>query len=195
MDYFLKKDISYSFEGKTFEFGVTESLFSTFNIDHGTDILLRSIAIDNPKTILDLGCGYGPLGTILASKYPESSVTMTDRDLLAVRYSQINIVRNHIQNATVLGSLGFEQIKNENFDLIVSNIPARIGEDAITSEFFLEPTRHLNIGGTYWFVIISGLNHLLIRVAKKNDLKFHEVRKRKGHIVYKFCNTSTTCSA
>ncbi len=186
MDSYFKKDIIYSFEGKTFEFGVTESLFSTFNIDHGTDILLRSIASDNPKAILDLGCGYGPLGIMLASKYPESSVTMTDRDLLAVRYSQINVERNNIKNATVLGTLGFEQIKSQSYDLIVSNIPARIGEDAITSEFFLEPTKHLNVSGTYWFVIITALNHLLIRVAKKNDLKFHEVRKRKGHIVYKF---------
>jgi 16S rRNA G1207 methylase RsmC len=195
MDSYFKKGITYSFEGKTFEFGVTESLFSTFNIDHGTDILLRSITHDNPKTILDLGCGYGPLGIMLASKYPESSVTLTDRDLLAVRYSQINIERNNIKNATVLGSLGFEQIKDDSYDLIVSNIPAKIGEDAITSEFFLEPTKHLNVGGTYWFVIVTALNHLLIRVSKKSDLKFHEIRKRRGHIVYKFCRTSNTASA
>ena len=41
MDLYFKKDIIYSFEGKTFEFGVTESLFSTFDIDHGTDFYLE----------------------------------------------------------------------------------------------------------------------------------------------------------
>ncbi len=114
---------------------------------------------------------------------------MIDRDLLAVRFSQINIERNNIKNAVVLGSFGFEQINDDKYDLIVSNIPARIGEDAITSEFFLEPTKHLNVGGAYWFVIVSGLNHLLIRVAKQNDLKFKQIRKRKGHMVYKFTNS------
>jgi len=72
MDIYFKKEIIYKFEGKELRFYVGETLFSTFDIDHGTDIFLRSIAPKNsPKTILDIGCGYGPIGISLATKFPK----------------------------------------------------------------------------------------------------------------------------
>lgn len=52
--------------------------FSTFAIDHGTDMLVRHMVLHNPKKILDLGCGYGPMGVILAKTTPDAEVTMVD---------------------------------------------------------------------------------------------------------------------
>src|SRR5687768_12074497 len=113
MDVYLKKEIVYSFEGHNFKFDVGNTLFSTFDLDYGTDILLRAINTDNPKTILDMGCGYGPIGIILAHKYPKSQVTMVDKDLLAVRFTKQNITKNDISNAEVLGSIGMEKISDK----------------------------------------------------------------------------------
>src|SRR5437867_3725985 len=111
MDIYFKKEITYSFEGKVFKFDVGNTLFSTFELDHGTDVLLRAISLEQkPTTILDLGCGYGPIGIILGNKYPKAFVTMVDRDLLAVRYSILNIEKNNIQNAEVFGSVGVEKV-------------------------------------------------------------------------------------
>ncbi|MDO8639035.1 MAG: methyltransferase [Candidatus Daviesbacteria bacterium] len=184
MDIYFKKEITYSFAGEKFKFEVGNTLFSTFGIDHGTDVLIRAIDSENPKTILDLGCGYGPLGIILAKKFSQAQVTMVDRDLLAVRYTGNNIKKNNITNVTVFGSIGMEQVSDQKFDLIVSNIPAKIGDEAIAEEFILNPFKHLNIGGEYWFVVVNALNHLVPSVGRKNKLNIKEIRKRNGHTVY-----------
>ena len=78
-----------------------------------------------------------------------------------------------------------EQVKNMSFDLIVSNIPAKIGEEAIINEFILEPVKHLNRDGEFWFVVVSKLNQLIKRVGKQNKLDFKKISKRRGHTVYK----------
>ena len=185
MDSYYKKTIVYLHEGRKFEFDIATNLFSSFDVDHGTDLLIRSIELHNPKTILDLGCGYGPIGIVLAYKLPLSVVTLSDSNLLSVRYTQINLKKNNIKNAVVVPSLGLEQFKNQYFDLIVSNIPARIGEEAIVNEFILEPIKHLNPEGEFWFVVVSKLNQLIKRVGKQNKLDFKKISKRRGHTVYK----------
>jgi len=185
MDVYYKKEIIYSFAGIEFTFAIANTLFSTFDLDHGTDIFIRAIQTDSPKSILDLGCGYGPLEIILAKTNPQAQVVMVDRDLLAVRYAKYNLTKNSITNATVLGSLGLEAVKDQTFDLIVSNIPAKIGDEAIKQEFILDPFANLNPGGEYWIVIVSSLNRLIPKVARENNLHLEEVRRRKGHIVYK----------
>ncbi len=185
MDVYFKKEITYSFEGDKFKFDVGNTLFSTFDLDHGTDVLLRAISLDNPKTILDIGCGYGPIGIVLAKKYPQAQVTTVDKDLLAVRYTKLNIEKNNIHNAEVLGSVGMEQIQDKTFDLIVSNIPAKIGDEAITQEFILTPYEHLNPGGELWVVVVNALNRLIPKIGRQHQLNMKEVKKRSGHSVYR----------
>lgn len=186
MDVYFKKEIVYPFGGKKFLFDVGETLFSTFAIDHGTDILIRSIVPEvKPKRILDLGCGYGPIGIVLAHKFPDSQVVMADRDLLAVRYANYNIKKNGVGNATAMGSVGMEAVNDQGFDLIVSNVPAKIGDEAITQEFILEPFKHLNVGGELWMVVVNKLNRLIPKVGRENELNLKWVRNRKGHTVYR----------
>jgi len=186
MDIYYKKSINYSYKEIDFTFDIGNTLFSTFDLDHGTDILIRSIIPNNPKSILDIGCGYGPLGIMLAKTNPQATVSLVDRDLLAVRYSNYNIEKNGVTNAKAIGSLGVEVVKNQMFDLIVSNIPAKIGDEAIKEEFVLEPLNCLNPDGEYWVVVVSALNRLIPKIARENDLRVEEVRKRHGHTVYKF---------
>jgi 16S rRNA (guanine1207-N2)-methyltransferase len=186
MDDYFKKEIIYPFEGQKFRFDVGETLFSTFDIDHGTDVLLRSISPKKiPLKILDLGCGYGPIGIVLGNKYPDAKVVLVDRDLLAVRYATYNIAKNNITNATALGSLGIEAVKDITFDLIVSNIPAKIGDEAISQEFILDPYTCLNPNGEYWIVVVSALNRLIPHVIEKYHMDMKYIRKRNGHTVYK----------
>jgi 16S rRNA G1207 methylase RsmC len=192
MDLYFKKEIVYPFEGKKFYFDLGETLFSTFAVDHGTDILLRSIAPENPPaTILDLGCGYGPIGIVLADKYPAAKVTLLDRDLLAVRYSNLNIEKNRLPNAKAFGSIGMEAIPDQKFDLIVSNIPAKIGDAAIIREFILTPYQQLNSGGELWIVVVNALNRLIPKTGKYDThLNVKEIRKRSGHTVYRIGRSS-----
>ena len=184
MDPYFKKQIIYTHRSYTFTFDVGHTLFSSFEVDEGTDVFLRFLQPDEPRVILDLGCGYGPIGIILAKLYGAAQVVMADKDLLAVRYALHNIAHNAITNAQVVGSVGMESVPDLPYDLVVSNIPAKIGDVAIEQEFLLEPYRRLVPGGSYWFVVVSGLNHLIPRLGQKHQLKLKEVKKRAGHSVY-----------
>ena len=185
MDLYFKKEIIYPYQGEKFRFDVANTLFSTFEMDHGTDALLRALELKNPKTILDLGCGYGPIGIILARKNPDAQVTLLDVNLLAVRYTKINIEKNHVTNAIAAGSVGMEYVSDKTFDLILSNIPAKIGDTAITQDFILTPYQHLNPGGELWVVVINSLNRFVPGVGRKNQLSMKEIKRRRGHTVYR----------
>lgn len=64
--------------------------------------------------------------------------------------------------------------------LIVSNIPAKIGDESITEDFIRQPIAHLNSGGELWVVVVNKLNRLLPKLGGLF------IRNRKGHTVYKF---------
>lgn len=185
MDSYFKKEIVYPYKGIRFVFDVAEELFSTFAIDHGTDMLLRNIVVNNSKSILDLGCGYGPIGIVIAKTNPNAQVTMVDTNLLAVRYANYNIKKNEITNAIAIGSVGMEAVLDRTFDLIACNIPAKIGDEAITQEFILIPLEHLNPGGELWIVVVNALNHLIPRLSSKYGFNMKLIRKRSGHSLYK----------
>jgi 16S rRNA G1207 methylase RsmC len=185
MDTYFKKEIIYPYKGIRFVFDVANELFSTFAIDHGTDMLLRHIVLVDPRTILDLGCGYGPIGICLAKTNPQTKVTMVDADLLAVRYADINIKKNNVDNVRVLGSVGVEAVVDQKFDVVVSNIPAKIGDKAIIEEFVLKPLSLLTPNGDLYVVIVSALNHLIPTLKGRYHLSVDLIRKRNGHFLYK----------
>src|SRR5262245_33008562 len=161
VDCYFKKRIAYSCKGQVFGFDVAHMLFSSFDVDDGTDLLLRTLQVAPPRTILDLGCGCGVIGIVLARFFPAAAVTLVDRDLLAVRYARHNAALNEVQRVQVLGSVGLEDVPQLPFDLVVSNIPAKIGDVAIEQEFILGPISRLRPGGDFWFVAVSGLNRLI----------------------------------
>lgn len=185
MDVYFKKRIDYTVHGRVFQFDIANTLFSTFQVDEGTDLLLRTLEATAPRRILDLGCGCGVIGITLAHRFPDAEVLLADKDLLAVRYARHNAQLNHTPNVTVIGSVGLEQVPDLPFDLIVSNVPAKIGDEAIEQEFVLGPLARLRPGGVYWFVVVSGLNHLIPGIGTRRQLYLKQVRKRSGHAVYR----------
>jgi 16S rRNA G1207 methylase RsmC len=183
-DVYFKKRIPYTCRGQSFAFDVAHTLFSSHQIDDGTDLFLRTIDVAAPRSIIDMGCGCGVIGIVLARLFPEARVTSLDRDLLAVRYTRHNAALNQTSNVTALGSVGLESAPAEAVDLIVANIPAKIGDEAIEREFVMEPLERLRPGGDYWFVVVSGLNHLIPGIGTRHRLKLKQVKKRSGHAVY-----------
>lgn len=183
-DVYFKKRIAYTCRGQSFIFDVGHTIFSSFQIDLGTDLLLRTIEVNEPRTILDLGCGCGVIAIVLARYFPSAQVTALDKDLLAVRYARHNAEINAVTNVRVIGSVGLEHAPAGNYDLIVSNIPAKIGDVAIEQDFILDPVARLNPGGDLWLVVVSGLNRLIPAIATRQQLKLKEVKKRSGHTIY-----------
>lgn len=185
VDVYFKKRIDYYCYGQQFSFDVAHTLFSSYQIDEGTDLFLRTLELQNPTHILDMGCGCGVIGIVLARHLPQAHITMLDRDLLAVRYASHNAQLNNVLNTRVLGSVGLEHAPLEKYDLIVSNIPAKIGDNAIEQEFILAPLSRLRPGGEYWFVVVSGLNRLIPGIGTRHNLRLKQIKKRAGHAVYR----------
>jgi 16S rRNA G1207 methylase RsmC len=190
-DVYFKKRIPYISGDQRFFFDVGHTIFSSFQIDDGTDLLLRLLDAEAPRRVLDLGCGCGVIGIVLAQRFPDAHVTLTDKDLLATRYAQHNCALNGIDNAEVIGSVGLEHVPPEPYDMIVSNIPAKIGDAAIEHEFILRPLERLRPGGVFWFVVVSGLNRLIPAIGVRNQLKLKAVKKRAGHTVYRIYKPET----
>jgi 16S rRNA (guanine1207-N2)-methyltransferase len=183
-DVYYKKRIDYNSRAGHFAFDVAHTLFSTYEVDEGSDLFLRTIEPGDPRLILDIGCGAGIIGIVLARMFPHAQAILADRDLLAVRYARHNAALNQTPNIIVVGSVGLEQVPPGPYDLVVSNIPAKIGEEAIEQEFILGPLSVLRPGGDYWFVVVSGLNYLIPKLGVRHNLRMKQVKKRSGHAVY-----------
>jgi len=146
-DAYFKKDVTYNYRGENLKFHVSQSLFSSHDIDLGTKRLLRTIeteGLNKYDKVLDLGCGYGPIGISLKSFYEPSIVHMVDRDALALEFSKQNVELNNLSDIKIYGSLGYDDVTEKDFDFIVSNIPAKVGEPVLShiledARFYLRP--------------------------------------------------------
>ena len=164
----LKKDqtIKADLKGKSFIFNTTWGLFSPLQIDGGTKMLLDAVAVKPTDNIFDLGCGYGALGIPLASLAPKGETHMVDRDFMAVLYAKKNAEANGLKNTKTYLSNGFEQLqKDARFDLIVSNLPAKVNKEFFWI-MFAEAKERLNSGGALYVVTIKGLKSFIERNFK-----------------------------
>jgi len=80
------------------KFDLSHALFSSFDVDAGTRLLMKEIAhepgIVGARRLLDAGCGTGIIGISLAASCPAMDVVMRDRDFRAVAFAARNAARN-----------------------------------------------------------------------------------------------------
>lgn len=193
IDSYYKKTVLYTFEGNTYAFKVSQDLFSSLEVDHGTQRLLRTFLfekIDSFTKVLDLGCGYGPIGIVLKKICPEAQVHMTDRDALAIAYAKANAELNGVaDNTFCYGSLGYDNIKDTDFDLIVSNIPAKVGEHVLT-HMIKDAKSHLVKTGRVIIVVIDAINDYINKELTSDEtIKILYHKAWPGHHVYHYTFT------
>ena len=82
--------------GIRFDFLTAASVFSTKKVDLGTRLLIESMILPKKGCILDMGCGYGPVGIVTAKLNPHFHVVLTDINIRAVRLAQRNIEMNTV---------------------------------------------------------------------------------------------------
>jgi 16S rRNA (guanine1207-N2)-methyltransferase len=187
-DVYFHKTVTFRTGKQTLRFRTSQELFSSHDINTGTRFLLRTIieAGYRPQRILDLGCGYGPLGITLKKLYPDSSVRMVDRDALAVVYSRQNAALNGLEDLEIYGSLGYDNVKRSDFDLIAANIPGKAGDRVI--EYLLQEARyHLAPGGVVAIVVVAALEKTVANTLE--DTPGTEIisrRNRSGHAVFHY---------
>ena len=108
-------------------------VFSKKYIDFGSYTLIDTfIPNSTKKSLLDVGCGYGPIGITIAKLYPYLNIKMIDINERAISLAKKNVEQNKAQNVTVLKSNIYENIKEEeSFDYILTNPPIRAGKKVI----------------------------------------------------------------
>ncbi len=148
--------ISDFIRGVTVEFETAPGLFSYEEIDKGTKLLLEVAEIPEEGVVLDVGCGYGVIGIVLAKVNPKLRVYMVDINRDAVKLAKRNIKRNNVEDRVVvlLGDL-YEPVKDMQFDAIYSNPPLAAGMDVVR-RIIIEAPNHLKPGGTLQIVVRKG---------------------------------------
>lgn len=143
------KEIRATLLGEFFRFATDSGVFSKNRIDYGSQVLLDSLDFQAGDSLLDLGCGYGPLGIALA-KVQKVEALLLDINERALDLARQNAVKNQTE-VTVLQSYLYDQVE-ARFDHIISNPPIRAGKD-IVHRIIEEAPRYLKAGGDLTIVI------------------------------------------
>lgn len=151
----IEYEISYQDRNLHLTFETDSGVFSISRVDHGTDILLHAIAKDvdadrPPQRVLDIGCGYGPIGITLGRFFPGAYIHMVDVNERAMDLARRNAQAAHLADAAVepVSELAEDRI----FDMVVTNPPIRAGK-AVVYGIFQQAWEHLAPGGALYVVI------------------------------------------
>jgi 16S rRNA (guanine1207-N2)-methyltransferase len=166
-----------------FSFHTTWGIFSPRAIDEGSRLLLDHLEIKPTDDCLDVGCGYGVLGMTMARLAPQGRSVLVDKDFVAVDYAKANCERNGLKNTEVFLSNGFNQIPPDyKFDLIVSNLPAKVGNEQHYLYLF-DAYERLNPGGRFVVVTINGLRDFISRTFKEVFGNYDKLKQGKTYTV------------
>ena len=140
-------DLRVELLGHKLTFLTDAGVFSKKMIDFGSQLLLKCLEVEKGERVLDVGCGYGPLGITLVKAYG-AQATMVDINNRALDLARKNAERNQV-SATIFQSNIYEQVEGK-FDHVISNPPIRAGKQVVheiieKSKDFLEDDGDLTI--------------------------------------------------
>jgi 16S rRNA (guanine1207-N2)-methyltransferase len=184
-------EVAFSVGERTYTLAAASGVFSAGRLDPGTAVLLRKAPLPSSAgTLLDLGCGYGPIACVLADRAPAATVWAIDVNARARELTAANAER--------LGLSGRLRVCAPDdvpadvvFDEIWSNPPTHVGKaelHAILQRWlprltpdgvaWLVINRHLGgdslqawLTGTGWDVrrTASQKGFRVLRVTRKTD--------------------------
>ncbi len=174
--------------GVDFRFETLPGLFSPDALDAGTAAMLEHAGIAPDDKVLDLGCGYGPVGAYAAALGDPSCVWLTDNDPAAVDLARRNLRLNGLDGATVVLSDGFRNLTETGFTKILCNPPYH-ADFSVPKHMIEKGFNRLTIGGAMWMVTKRGPWY-----ANKLRSVFGGVRaiETNGYFVFEAIRKSTS---
>ncbi|WP_430603080.1 16S rRNA (-N2)-methyltransferase [Enterococcus sp. DIV0724b] len=144
---------SFELRGKKFQFLTDSGVFSRNTVDFGSRVLIDAFEWEElPEgKLLDVGCGYGPIGLTLATLSGRTA-EMIDVNQRAVALTQENAKKNHVENVDIHTSNIYADVHEKQYAAIISNPPIRAGKKVV-HEILSEAHPRLLVGGTLTVVI------------------------------------------
>ncbi|WP_155997641.1 class I SAM-dependent methyltransferase [Streptococcus ruminantium] len=130
-------------------FWTDAGVFSKKMVDYGSQVLLKNLHFEKGESVLDVGCGYGPIGLTLSKVFSVRS-TLIDINSRALDLARKNAERNGVA-AEIYHSNLYENVIG-TFHHIVSNPPIRAGK-MVVHEVIAGAFQHLEVNGTLTIVI------------------------------------------
>ena len=173
--------------GTSFTFETDAGVFSKSEVDFGSRVLIDAFKIPEVDgVLLDVGCGYGPIGLSIAKANPNREVLMMDVNTRALSLAEKNAQLNGVQNVRIFESDGLDAVeKNTQAAAILTNPPIRAGKNTVF-KFYDGAYDVLVDGGELWVVIQkkqgapSTVSHLEEKFAV-----VEVVEKTKGYWIVK----------
>ena len=147
-----RQQIELSLADVFLELGTDSGVFSAGRVDPGTRYLLQEMppVPNETASVLDLGCGYGPIALTMARRAPAATIVGVDVNERALDLARANARANGIDTASFVTAA--EVPSDQRFDLIVSNPPIRIGKQAL-HDLLSGWIPRLSPGGRAWMVV------------------------------------------
>ncbi len=163
-----------------YEFITDNGVFSKKGLDYGTRTLLESLDISNIKgQVLDIGCGYGPIG-IYVAKNTTAKVHMIDVNRRCLELARRNSDLNHV-SVQIYESDAYQNVK-EKFDFIISNPPIRVGK-TILYKILFDAKEYLKKHGELWIVIHKDQGAKTVMRDLEKEYEVRLVTKNKGFYI------------
>lgn len=135
--------------GNEFSFKTDNGVFAKKYLDFGSKLLIEQFIMPKTKgSILDLGCGYGVIGIIIAKIWQQKldMIDINDRAILLSKENadNNNVPANTMQCDSICG--------DKKYAVILTNPPIRTGKKKVY-QFFSDSYLHLLKNGELWIVI------------------------------------------
>lgn len=179
----LKDDLTVTkavINGNSLVLETNSGVFSKRGLDFGTRSLLEVIDdIDIKGSVLDFGCGYGPIGIYIA-KTKSCNVDMIDVNKRAIELAKKNASNNNV-SVNIFESDIYSNIVNK-YDYIISNPPIRVGKKILYKVLF-DAKKHLNKNGKLIIVINKNQGAKSVLKDLSESYQVERISKNKGFYI------------
>ncbi len=178
--------------GREWTFVTDRGVFGRDAIDGGSRLLIETMRIVPTDHVLDVGCGYGPVGLVAAVLAPAGRAVLVDVNARAVLLATQNAELNHVSNVEILLGDGSAPVAGRTFDVALMNPPIRAGRPTLL-RLVREVWDILRPGGRLVFVVrtAQGARTLAREVAAIFG-KITELAKESGYRVYEAAKGDAT---
>jgi 16S rRNA (guanine1207-N2)-methyltransferase len=176
----------YTLRNTSFRFKTDNGVFSKKEVDFGSRLLIESFQMPSLEgPVLDVGCGYGPIGLAIAKGNLERTIHMIDVNERAIDLAKENAELNRIQNVTIYESDRLLNVEEKKFAAILTNPPIRSGKKTV-HDIFEQSYDHLVSQGELW-VVIQKKQGAPSAIEKLNEMfsTVETIDKSKGYFIIK----------